>query len=172
MRGHQLKWKKEKHKQRFGCWDSSGHTIGRNKNVWTVLWPDLVCTRTPRACTAPHWPGPLSLRYWSGSQAAVLLLSHSTCCVQPAAWWPETKVNTRLQLAARPPSLVYIIYASLDWILIIIWKPYCSIKILLTNYWTSWWVVTVCIGRIDKWIQKPDRAGLSRCHFGWTAICQ
>jgi len=39
---------------------------------------------------------------------------------------------------ARPPALVFMIYASLTWILIIIWKPYRSIIILLTNYRTRW----------------------------------
>jgi len=40
---------------------------------------------------------------------------------------------------AHPPVLVFMIYASLAWILIIIWKPYRSIIILLTNYRTRWW---------------------------------
>jgi len=40
---------------------------------------------------------------------------------------------------ARPPVLVLMIYASLAWILIKIWKPHRSIIILLTNYRTRWW---------------------------------
>ena len=39
---------------------------------------------------------------------------------------------------ARSPVLVFMIYASLPWILIIIWEPYRSIIILLTNYRTRW----------------------------------
>ena len=35
---------------------------------------------------------------------------------------------------ACPSSIDYIVYASLDWTLHIIWKPYCSIKILLANH--------------------------------------
>jgi len=70
---------------------------------------------------------------------------------------------------ARPP--VFMIYTSLAWILIIIWKPYRSILTLLTIYWTSWMVITICIGIIDKWIQEMSRqdtifGGLSIGQFG------
>ena len=40
---------------------------------------------------------------------------------------------------ASPPALVFMIYASFVWILIIIWKPCRSNIILLTNYRTRWW---------------------------------
>ena len=63
-------------------------------------------------------------------------------------------------LTARPSALVFMIYASLAWILITIWKPYHSNIILLTKY-------RICIGIIDKWINGwPDKAGPSRRHFG------
>ena len=39
---------------------------------------------------------------------------------------------------ARTPVLDFIIYASLDWILILIWKPKSSIIISLTNDRTRW----------------------------------
>jgi len=53
---------------------------------------------------------------------------------------PNICVQAEIDLwTARPPVLVVMIYASLARTLIIIWKPYRSILILLTNYRTRWW---------------------------------
>jgi len=69
--------------------------------------------------------------------------------------------------SARPPVLVFMIYASLARILIIIWKPYRSIIILLTNYLTRWWWYWFALAWLtSEYNRWPDKAGPSRCHFG------
>jgi len=68
---------------------------------------------------------------------------------------------------ARTPVLVFIIYASLASILIIIWKPYRSIIILPTNYRTRrWWQRFAKVWLTSEYNRWPDKAGPSRCHFG------
>ena len=76
------------------------------------------------------------------------------------AYFVPTKYKHKTMLwinlsTARPSVLVFMICASLAWILIIIWKPYRSILILLTNniiglgdgdsdlHRHGWWVNTI-----------------------------
>ena len=85
-------------------------------------------------------------------------------------------------LTARPPVLVFMIYASLAWILNIIWKPYRSILILLTNnrtrsprfctkpsihtLQTYFNTFTAIYKGMIEYNRRPDKASLSRRHFG------
>ena len=57
---------------------------------------------------------------------------------------------------ACPPVLVFMIYASLAWLLIITWKPYRSIMILLT---------IIRLGDGDSNLHRHG-AGSSRRHYG------
>ena len=67
----------------------------------------------------------------------------------------------------RPPVLVFMIYVSLARILIIIWKPYRSIIILLTNYRTRWWWYRFALAWLtSEYNRWPNKAGPSRRHFG------
>jgi len=110
-----------------GCRTRPGAGIAgrRRRLLWRSPWRRARCTWRwwrPRCCDEPR-----------NGRELEHVRKHKVCA-------RLTTMHTSIDLSTtRPPIQVFMIYASLAWIPIIIWKPYRSIIILLTNYRTRWW---------------------------------
>ena len=99
------------------------------KQLSQVSWKSL-------KCDLDHQPKLLTCALYNSSQWTTRISRVTWQSFKECGRYADSTINLS---TARPHALVFMIYASLAWTLIIIWKPYRSIIISLTNYRTRWW---------------------------------